>query len=45
VPASLAALLLVAIECVLRLARALLEGRFDLLLSGAVPVADTDRDA
>ncbi len=44
VPVSLAALLLVALECVLRLARALLDGRFDLLLSGAVPVPVADRE-
>jgi TRAP-type C4-dicarboxylate transport system permease small subunit len=44
VPVSLAAMTLVAAECVLRLGRALLDGRFDLLLSGAVPVPTADRD-
>lgn len=42
VPVSLAAMLLVSAECVLRLWRALLDGRFDLLMSGAVPVTVAD---
>jgi TRAP-type C4-dicarboxylate transport system permease small subunit len=42
VPVSLAALLLVALEASLRLLRALLEDRRDLVLSGVVPVARDD---
>lgn len=37
-PLSLAAMLLVAVEAMLRLTAALVSGRFDLQLSGAVPV-------
>jgi TRAP-type C4-dicarboxylate transport system permease small subunit len=45
VPVSLSAMLLVAIEASLRLLAALRSGRFELLLSGAVPVMQTERDS
>lgn len=44
VPIALAALILVAIEASLRLLRSLWTGRFDLLLSGVVPVVETELD-
>lgn len=44
-PLSLAAMLLVACEAVLRLAAALRDGRFDLQLSGAVPVMQRDMES
>lgn len=42
VPVSLAALLLVAVEASLRLLRALIDDRHDLILSGVVPVPRDD---
>lgn len=44
VPLSLAALLLVALEASLRLLVALFRGRFDLLLSGSVPVTQVESE-
>ncbi len=44
VPVVLAALVMVAIEVSLRLARALLTNRLDLLLSGVVPIVDGSTD-
>jgi TRAP-type C4-dicarboxylate transport system permease small subunit len=43
-PASLAAMLLVACEAVLHLVVALRDGRYDLQLSGAVPVMQRDAE-
>jgi TRAP-type C4-dicarboxylate transport system permease small subunit len=44
VPVVLTALILVALEVSLRLARALLAGKFDLMLSGVVPIVHGSAD-
>jgi TRAP-type C4-dicarboxylate transport system permease small subunit len=44
-PLALLAMFLVACEAVLRLAAALIENRFNLLLSGAVPVMQQDSES
>ncbi len=43
-PAALAAMFLIALEAILRLAAAMLRGRYDLVLSGAVPVMHRDAE-